>query len=353
MKIAITADVHLTSYDNNPERFHAFENILDQMDDRHIERLIIAGDLFDASCDNPAEFETLVSQEKFKHLTIHLLPGNHDPALSTGTFTVRNIIYLTEPELIELTQDTSLLFVPYKVETNMGEVLAAFEGEVDPAQWILIAHGDYLASTNLRNEYEPGSYMPLSRGEIQMYRPKKVFLGHIHLPFDSDILHYPGSPCGLDISETGIRSFLIYDTATNQVLRQPIETDVIFFQEVLTVLPLEDEAAYLSKLLDQRVSAWGLNQDQKDAVRARIVVQGYSSNREAVLATIMDYMAQAGIQLIEPPDLGKVRVSDDRMRAEIVLSVQERLEELGLPDDSDEPGVDDYILSAMSQVYGG
>ena len=86
MKIAITADVHLTSYEKHPERFNALKNILDQMVDQNIDKLIIAGDLFDAACDNPGEFEKLVGQEKFKHMIIYIIPGNHDPALSSGSF---------------------------------------------------------------------------------------------------------------------------------------------------------------------------------------------------------------------------------------------------------------------------
>ena len=31
MKIAITADIHLTSREKNPERFHGLENILDKL----------------------------------------------------------------------------------------------------------------------------------------------------------------------------------------------------------------------------------------------------------------------------------------------------------------------------------
>lgn len=37
--------------------------------------------------------------------------------------------------------------------------------------------------------------------------------------YGSDIVHYPGSSCGLDPTETGIRSFLVYDTVSTKVDR--------------------------------------------------------------------------------------------------------------------------------------
>ena len=48
MKIALTADLHLTSKDKYPERYNALENILDQVVANKIEILIIqiTSDLF-------------------------------------------------------------------------------------------------------------------------------------------------------------------------------------------------------------------------------------------------------------------------------------------------------------------
>lgn len=85
----------------------------------------------------------------------------------------------------------------------------------------------------------------------------------------------------------------------------------------------------------------------------RISAHGYSANREVVGKTIIDYLQQENINLIEPPDLSKLKISTDLTRADIILAVQERLASLELPDGHDDPVLDDYILSAMNQVYGG
>ena len=235
MKIAITADVHLTSHEKNPERYHALENILDQLVALNIETLIIAGDLFDASCKDPGELERLLKNTRYDSITVYIIPGNHDPVLSQGTFTLQNIKYLTEPQLVDFFSDSSFLFLPYQNKSSIGEVLAAFPQTLAVNAWVLVAHGDNLASTSIKNNYENGLYMPLSRKDLQLYSPKKVFLGHIHAKSDTGIVHYPGSPCGLDPTETGIRSFLIYDTSVGKVERIPVETDVIYLQETLTI----------------------------------------------------------------------------------------------------------------------
>ena len=127
MKIAITADAHLTHVTDHPERFHALENILTQLAEQGISRLVIAGDLFDQACDDPAEFEALVGRKDFQSITLHILPGNHDAARSKGAFTLPNIRYHVAPELAALSEVVSLFFVPYRAGTSVGEVLAAHQ----------------------------------------------------------------------------------------------------------------------------------------------------------------------------------------------------------------------------------
>ena len=52
MKIAITADVHLKTGQEYPERYNALKDILDVLANEDIHTLIIAGDLFDAGSQN-------------------------------------------------------------------------------------------------------------------------------------------------------------------------------------------------------------------------------------------------------------------------------------------------------------
>ncbi|GAG23883.1 unnamed protein product, partial [marine sediment metagenome] len=91
MKIAITADCHLTKIEDHPERYQAFENILDQLVERQIEILLVAGDLFDKGMTNYADFDKVCRRKKYQVIQIYILPGNHDPDLEAGHFTSKNV----------------------------------------------------------------------------------------------------------------------------------------------------------------------------------------------------------------------------------------------------------------------
>ncbi|MHB8113803.1 MAG: metallophosphoesterase, partial [Bellilinea sp.] len=109
MKIAITADTHLTTSEKHPERFHAIENILDQLVEQEITTLIIAGDLFDATCTTPGEFEDIIKKKKYLKIKLFIIPGNHDPVISDGTFSLQNVEYISKPRLIRI--DDSIPFI--------------------------------------------------------------------------------------------------------------------------------------------------------------------------------------------------------------------------------------------------
>ncbi|MCH7720116.1 MAG: hypothetical protein IH988_03880 [Planctomycetes bacterium] len=50
--------------------------------------------------------------------------------------------------------------------------------------------------------------MPLTRADLETHNPSLTLLGHIHAPYDGPPIYYPGSPCPIDMSETGLRRFL-------------------------------------------------------------------------------------------------------------------------------------------------
>ena len=195
--------------------------------------------------------------------------------------------------------------------------------------------------------------MPLSGRDIQLHQPRKVFLGHIHARLDTDVVHYTGSPCGLDPTETGLRSFLIYDTASGRVARAPVETDVIYFQESLGVIPVPDEVAAIKDALAGRIAAWKLDDSQKEKVLLRVILQGYAASREGLQSAVMEVIEQHHLRLQEPPDLSKVKISNDVLRADIASAVQQRILELELPQGPDEVSRDELALAALNHIYKG
>ena len=126
MKIAITADLHLTSIDDHPERFNALGNILDQMMKEHVHHIIIAGDLFDTSLKNFSDFEALCKLKKYKTIRFSIIPGNHDVGLSASSIVAENVRIFDQPTILEVPPEELCFFmVPYAEEMTMGDCLEA------------------------------------------------------------------------------------------------------------------------------------------------------------------------------------------------------------------------------------
>ncbi len=179
MKIALTADVHLTSIDKHPERFNALEDILDQLLKEGITKLVVAGDLFDEALPNYKEFDAICNKKKFNKLQIHCILGNHDPDLSnkqivSDIVTIYQKTQIFQPDL----SGHPFLMVPYQEGKSMGEAIEDFAAELPPRGWILIGHGNYSGGLKDPNAYETSVYMPLSTRDIDRYKPREVFLGH-------------------------------------------------------------------------------------------------------------------------------------------------------------------------------
>ena len=268
MKIAVTADAHLRAGAGHPERYNALENVFVQTVAAGIETLIIAGDLFDKDFQNYSEFESLCRDHPT--VEVHIIPGNHDPKISKKSITGENVHIYTEPETLEF-DSLTFLFVPYTENAKMGEKIAQLEHEIDGKEWVLVGHGDFYGGVKERNPLEDGTYMLLSRKDLGRFKPRTVFLGHIHKPHSpANDVHYVGSPCGLDITETGQRIFLVCDTADESIEPRVVETDVLYFMESFLVLPRDNEVPLLEQEIADRIESWGIAEDDHPKVQLRV-----------------------------------------------------------------------------------
>ncbi|MBE0408803.1 MAG: metallophosphoesterase [Anaerolineales bacterium] len=351
MKIAITADVHLTSRELHPQRFQAIENILDQMLARQVSHLVVAGDLFDASLHNYAEFDSLCQREELRQICLHIIPGNHDDTIANKHFLAPNVRIYSQAKFAQIdSQGPGFLFIPYQKDKSMGAAIADFVDEIHAQSWILVGHGDWSDGLFSANPYEAGVYMPLSRKDLARFEPAGVFLGHIHIPFHKGKVYYPGSPCGLNINETGQRRFLIYDTSTSEVESVPISNQEIFFDETIVILPVEDEKEFLISRVMAMISGWGLSQDELDRVCLRIKVKGASADKSAIAQVL--HRSLKGIRLYSDPDLSEVYNAGDQARSPIVEAVRMRVEEFEWLRHPDEPSKDDLLIETLAIIYG-
>jgi DNA repair protein SbcD/Mre11 len=349
VKIAITADTHLTSRNEHPQRYRALENILDQMVELGSEHLIVAGDLFDASRQNYADLEAVCKNPAYNQIQFQVIPGNHDADLQEAFIAAPNLHIYAQPELVHVrTEEPPFLFVPYRVGITMGEMIGEVIDQGEP--FVLIGHGDWMDGLRLVNPLETGVYMPLSRRDIFQFKPLIVFLGHIHASYHKDKVHYPGSPCGLDIRETGRRRFLVYDTGRNLVESRWVKTDFLYYDETLSILPVEDEYEFLRAGFQSRIIGWGLEAEEMAKICLRIKVKGFSTDKSALVEILQDILS--GFHLYAEPDISEVSNAYDPARTIIVERFRESMAGFEWKDCSDEPDRDETLWEALAYIYG-
>ena len=351
MKIAITSDLHLRSRQDHPERFEALENIFNQVNTLGIKMLVIAGDLFDAQFNNYAEFEAICRQPENRDIAVLVIPGNHDPNLSQAGFSAANIHIFAEPKPLPMGNDEpTLLMVPYLASQSMGEVIAKHAEKLLPDRWILFGHGDWMGNAKNPNLYEGGWYMPLTQRDLDACKPRRVFLGHIHAPYDNGHVCYAGSPCGMDNTETGRRRFLVYDTHANTLESLPVDTRYLFFNRTFTIFPLDNEQVAVRSLLENWIASWGLTSAEKEKARLRVRLTGYAFDKNSISQVVRETLA--GYILEKEPDLDGVAITTDNRRGQILNQVKESLASLDWPLEADEPDRDQILLAAVKLVYG-
>ena len=346
MNVAITADVHLPAGDNHPERYNALVNILESLEKQDINTLIIAGDLFDKDCSNYTRFEEI--SRRYPQIDFHIIPGNHDPNVSGRIIVGDNINIYSSDTMVEF-DTVPFVFIPYGRTSGIGEHLT----EIDiKGNWVLIGHGDYFDGFKVRNPYEIGTYMPLYRNDLDRFNPWKVFLGHIHKSMNKKNMYYPGSPCGLDINETGKREYLTFDTSSGIVSHHTIKTDVIYLQERFLIIPDENEVERLRKDAEGRIAAWDLDEEDRKRARIRIKATGYTGDREAIMGCLKGVFEEFNFVKNEDPDISSLCFTKDNRRNAIALRVLELIEEMDWNFGGNEPEKEKVIETALSVVYG-
>jgi len=354
MKIAFTADCHLTTQTKNPERFQSLANIFNQCEENDVQLLVIAGDLFDKDLPNYAEFEELYHSSRSGDLTTVIIPGNHDQRLSQGALIGEGLIVYSESTLQPLIDSRKILFLPFQENRTMGELIAPFADELQGQRWVLVSHGDWTAGKNTPDPYEKGLYLPLTRTDLVAYQPELVFLGHIHLAQQDQNLYYPGSPCPLDISETGLRRFLILDTDRGEVTPHLVDSPLIYFDERFIMLPSESGLDLLHNEIERRIETWNLPKRWESKVRLRVEVTGSSGlDRQEILKSINKTYSGFSYYKDEEPQLSGLIYNIDPDRIEISNQVKTWIDDLDWKADPNSPSKMEILDQALKIIHGG
>ena len=351
--IAFSADLHLTTRQRHPERYHALEDILQKMMHHDTQTLILVGDTFDETGRNYAEFDAFCTQEGYRQIHFIVLPGNHDAGLQQALFTAQNIQIVEKPTVLKFAEKgLDFVLLPYAHGVSMGEAALSVTSRVSADRWVLVGHGDWSAGMHEPNPDEPGVYMPLTRGDIENLRPRAAILGHIHKPMDSGKVHYIGSPCGLDIRETGRRRFFILDAESGAITPEVVDTDFLYFNESFVVLPVADEEAYVAAQIQERMAGWQLTPEEQQKVRLLSRFRGYSNNKKRLQEIVCQCLAPICYYKDIEPDFADVAVADDSNRSEVARRISEHVERLEMPAGEFEVRRDDVLLEALHVIYG-
>ncbi|MFW6143712.1 MAG: metallophosphoesterase family protein, partial [Patescibacteria group bacterium] len=329
MKIAMTADIHLKTRTETPKRWYALENILDQIISQQIDNLIIAGDLFDIDTRNYSEFDQLCNQEKHRQIAFHIIPGNHDSGVNPQSFASQNITVYDQPSTVTL-GNKNVFFAPYVENKTMAEAFAENRALLKKP-WILVGHGDYMSSAHNPNPLEPGIYMPLSKKALNQYQPAITLLGHIHKPLQTpEKVYYPGSPCGLDITETGRRKFLVLDLENLQTKQVHVDSKVLYFDENIVVYPLENEKEFWKEKVATLQEKWNLSETEKEKTVLRIEISGYSANRRELKKYFEETFQDFSFWKEEGIDISQVKSSQNQELLRISEQISSKINRLEL-----------------------
>jgi DNA repair exonuclease SbcCD nuclease subunit len=351
MKIAITADVHLRTKAETPERYLALETLVNSMHDFDVSTLVVAGDLFDKDFHNYADFDAFCKLHSSKHFLA--IPGNHDLLLEQKYFTASNLEIVSSPE-IKILGSIPFVFLPYDAKLSMDEALSNFfiqrKGEEELKNWVLIGHGDYVSRSREMNPYEKGIYMPLSSGSVSAFRPSKVVLGHIHKPYTSGSVWYAGSPFPLDINETGKRRCLLFDTDDNSLVSVDLPASVIYFVENIVVLPSDNEISYLTQQLEQMIDNWQLLPEDFSKVRLRLSVKGFTTDKAKISGFVNDFLHRKGIGFYDATgiDTTELNILKDEDRISLFEKVKKIIDELP---NFDYAGKDDILEQTLRLIF--
>jgi DNA repair exonuclease SbcCD nuclease subunit len=351
MRVAITADLHLR--ETHPERLKSFEILIDQLLSQEIRILIIAGDLFDSADRSFAQIDSLAG--RLPHLHLLIIPGNHDSELKREVFASANIQVFSQPTVKRI-DHRSILFLPYKDGSTMGEEIATSEvyGHLKARQWVLISHGDFAAPRPDANGRERG-YFPLTREDLLRFQPARVILGHIHASsgLDEEVVS-PGSPYPINADEYGRRRILLLDTDTAALQELHLEHPPVYLRSEILVLPDGREEEQIRTQLTSQLLDWekaSLGQEFSKGLILHVGVKGYTSSRRNVQRSIETFLSEKQISC-GAVDLENLQISDNESLAILANKVRERVSRLKLKEEEGESLRAAVLEKALKIVYG-
>ncbi len=291
--------------------FSAFERIVDVCLEREAAFLVIAGDLY-----NTAE-RSVRAQGRFRDAAerlgeagvhIYIACGNHDPAggWSAGLTMPANVTHFSADEVGRevFARDGEALAVLYGRSYGRAAETRNLALEFAKAAGDPFAIGVLHANVGGQPGFEP--YAPCSLDDLHAARMDYWALGHIHKRMklaEEPPVVYPGSPQGLNPTETGGHGCAVVTVAEGRASVEFVETAEVVWER--TDLDLTD-AATVDDVLDalERACAAARERSGGRPVIVRADLDGRSEAHpllagERVLADVVEQVR--GTQMASEP----------------------------------------------------
>jgi hypothetical protein len=163
--------------------------------------------------------------------------------------------------------------------------------------------------------------MPLTPVDMEAGRFAAAVLGHLHTPLDPAPVHIPGSPCPVDPTETGRRSFLLLDTDSTSFRRVPSPSALIHLRASVVVTPSPDEADRAAEAAMQAVASARLGDGERRAARLGVVLRGYARSRADVAGAVSERTAALLGREAVAVDASGLKDGDDPQRNAVASEV--------------------------------
>lgn len=270
MKFIHTADLHLgykysSEYSNDTleilysNQKKVLSNIIDLGNDKKIDALFIAGDLF----DTPKVSEELFSfvKKEFERATfkVFIICGNHDPKTADGVFSEN---YFSENVFVFPGEITMVEFMgadiygfsftsPHKLDNSLYNFMPKNPEKLN----IFLSHGDIL-----KESY----YNPMSTEDIEKSGIDYLALGHIHLKNDIDKINttyygYSGTPQGSTFKETGETFVILGDIEKGFLKYEKIPVCEHTFRELDIILNAPENEEEIISAIRGRISSYNIS----------------------------------------------------------------------------------------------
>ncbi|NOV81907.1 DNA repair exonuclease SbcCD nuclease subunit [Clostridium saccharobutylicum] len=190
IRILHTADIHFDTpfsgmtpneaLKSKEELKEVFEKIIQITNERKIDILLIAGDVFDNLSVNKSTLYFIKScLEKINHVKIFISPGNHDPFNDKSFYSMiewpdNTHIFTEKPERIILEElDTVVWGVGFDKPHINNSLLKDIQ-RIDGYNNVMVLHGE-ITTTKDSNDYNPITEEDIATSEMDY-----IALGHRH-----------------------------------------------------------------------------------------------------------------------------------------------------------------------------